>query len=204
ILVGAVVHLLVLILVGGDWMPFYRLATPVLPGLAYVAAELARNSPPWILALRGAAQAVVAGMLFTALGPSARNVFEQRLALIEAIEPELVGARRIAALDIGWLSAATSASVFDAAGVTDPSVARLPGGHTTKRLPEGWLEQHRIDSLVLLADAPDPASFPELRYARVVEARIARMAGIEGFKPVRVLPLLGTKQSYIVARRQTD
>ncbi|MDQ2643096.1 MAG: hypothetical protein M3020_04730, partial [Myxococcota bacterium] len=100
-----------------------------------------------------------------------------------------VGAERIGTLDVGWVGAATPKTVIDFAGVTDPSVARLAGGHTTKRLPADFLERRRLDALVLLA--------PE----RGVERRLQSLDGFEQFRPVASVPLTGTSQRYVVYRR---
>ena len=74
--------------------------------------------------------------------------------------PLLEGASRVAALDVGWVGAATDADVVDLAGLTDPEIAALPGGHTSKR----------VDAMFLLARDPDVLVF--YRPPRVVEARL--------------------------------
>jgi hypothetical protein len=134
-------------------------------------------------------------------GSSAAGVGAQRNALIQAARPHLGGATRVAALDVGWAGAATEATIVDLAGVTDPSVARLAGGHTTKRLPANFLETRRVDALVVLAVAPQRAPLGELRVARGVEARLATLDGAERFTPVAVIPLTGTDQGYVIFRR---
>ena len=83
--------------------------------------------------------------------------------------PALAGARRIAALDVGWPSAASDAAIVDLAGLTDPEIAVLPGGHTSKR----------VDPSMLLARDPDVILLyfrmenGERVYWRGVEARLA-------------------------------
>jgi hypothetical protein len=201
---SALLHLVVIVLVGGDWMPFYRLLVPILPGIVLVGAELAQRSSWTASVVRLIPTVIVALMLAFTLGPSARRVTAQRGSLIRGARPLLRGAQRVAALDVGWVGVATAAPIVDLAGVTDPNVARLPGGHTSKRLPVGFLEDRQIDALVLLAQAPDLSEWPELHFARAVEDRVVHLASAERFEPVGVLPLVGTSQAYVVARRRPD
>lgn len=199
---AAAAHWTALVLAGGDWMPLFRLAVPVLPSLILAGSELVVLTEGWLArAPRVLAAIGVASYLGASLGPSSARVGVQRRLLIERAAPLLEDARRVGALDVGWVGAATSATVVDFAGVTDPSIARLPGGHTTKRLPEGFLETRSIDALVVLARDPRPVPLAELDAARGVEARLASLAGAEDFTPVGLLPLLGTELGYVVYRR---
>jgi len=98
--------------------------------------------------------------------------------------------------------------VVDLAGVTDPEVAYLPGGHTSKRLPMDFLERRRVDALVLLADVPDPRSDAPAgatppRYARQVEQRVLGLRGADEFRATGRIPL-NTRQAYVVLRRDLD
>lgn len=201
IAVAALVHTLALAMAGGDWMSLYRLFVPVLPGLVLVGAELARNASRLATGVRLAFALGASALLAIWIAPSARHVGAQRRALIDGAAPLLAGAERIATLDVGWVGAATEATLVDLAGVTDPSVARLAGGHTSKRLPESFLEARRVDALVLLAEAPKLADLSEIQFARVVEQRVPELASAERFRAVGILPLRGTRQSYVVLRR---
>jgi hypothetical protein len=120
--------------------------------------------------------------------------------LIDATRPWLVGAQNIATLDIGWVGATTNANIVDLAGVTDPRVARLAGGHTTKRLPDGFLYARQVDALVLLAREPRLEDWPALVFSYGVEHRLLQLAGAERFRPVATVPLLGTRNAYVIAR----
>jgi hypothetical protein len=135
-------------------------------------------------------------------GASARGVEFQRAELIGEVRPLLRGAERVATLDIGWVGASTNAHIVDLAGVTDPSVARLPGGHTTKRLPDSFLESHDVDALVLLVEQGSELTWPDAKFTRGVEARVMSLTGAERFELVGTVPLLGTRQAYVVARRK--
>ena len=187
---AALAHFAVLVLVGGDWMPLYRLAVPVLPGLVLVGVELNRGASSWWPpVLRLGVMLAASLQLALSHGASAAGVGAQRSRLIDEARPALSGARRVGTLDVGWVGAATPETIVDFAGVTDPSVARLAGGHTTKRLPADFLERRRLDALVLLTPA------------RGVEMRVQTLDGFEQFRPVATVPLAGTKQSYVVYRR---
>lgn len=205
IALAAGTHGVALVLAGGDWMPLYRLFVPVLPGIVLAGVELFAVAPSRILAAFKLLLSFGAcGLTAVRSGPSAARVGVQRAALIEAARPALAGAARVATLDVGWVGAATSASILDLAGVTDPSIALLPGGHTTKRLPSGLLESRGVDALVVLVERPERAPLSEIEPARGVEARLAGLAGADCFHPTAVVPLLGTARAYVVYRRHAD
>lgn len=202
-LIGLGIHGVALVAAGGDWMPLYRLLVPVLPSVILAGAELAQLSASRLLVLlRLSAMLGASALVAWKLGPPARDVGAQRAELIAAAGPALWGARCIAALDVGWVGAASPAEIVDLAGVTDPSIARLAGGHTTKRLPEGLLEVRAVDAVVLLAHEPKVGDWPDLAFARGVEARLTTLLSFSEFRPVIQIPLRGTKQSYVIARRR--
>ena len=193
---GGLVHFTALALAGGDWMSLYRLAVPVLPSFALGAAELWRVTPSWSSWLRLGLAAALSLYLAAALGPVARGVGPDRLRLIERARPALAGARVIAALDVGWVGAASDATIVDLAGITDEVVAMLPGGHTSKRIDDALLRQRDVDALVLLAYPPDDA------LAREVERRAALTPTAEAMSVVARLPLAGGSQHYLIWRRE--
>jgi hypothetical protein len=199
---AALVHVAALIVAGGDWMTLYRLFVPVLPSMILVGAEVAQHASRFASGARLFFALCASALLAFWLGPSARAVGYQRRELIEGAGPLLAGAERVATIDVGWVGATTSATVIDLAGVTDPSVARLPGGHTSKRLPDSFLESRQIDALVLLAEVPHLGSLEETPFLRAVEQRVPLLASAERFRVVGSVPLLGTRQSYVIARRQ--
>lgn len=184
---AVLVHFGAVALAGGDWMPLSRLVVPVLPAIVIVAAHLARVARAAATTARLAL--ALAGQLFVMIrvGPAAARVDRDRRALIAELAPALAGARVVATEDVGWVGAATGATLVDLAGVTDPSIARLPGGHTSKHVDARLLDDRRVDALVLLLDAPaDPGRpWTASRFSRNVEARIAAIPGIAGaFRPV--------------------
>jgi hypothetical protein len=173
---------------------------PAFPGLLLVGSSLLAASAPWPAALRLLPAFACAALLHGAQGPATRAVRGERSLLIAALPPLLAGARRVATLDVGWVGAAGDHTVIDLAGVTDPEVARLPGGHTSKRLPPGFLESRRVDALVLLAEKSSDPDAP-LRGARQVESRVLTLRGADHFHPVGRIPL-NDHQEYVVLRRE--
>jgi hypothetical protein len=181
------VHFVAIAFAGGDWMPLSRLASPVLPAVALAAAHLANVADLRATAVRMAL--ALSGEIFqlSRAGPSAAAVSAARLQVIDELRAPLASARVVAALDIGWLGAATSASIVDLAGLTDPAIAALPGGHTSKPIPVGLLDARKVDAIVLLLKDGEPLVVPWSAsfFARIVELRIASIPHIEeAFEPV--------------------
>jgi len=195
--VAVFAHGAALVLCGGDWMALFRLTVPVLPACALAAAHLAEQArlafgiARLTLALAGAL------ILAIGLGPSARQVGAERTQLIAQARPVLAHDARIAALDVGWVGAASDADVIDLAGVTDPEVALFPGGHTSKRIPAAWLFARKPSSVVLLLARGSALETPFEKsvFARAVEQRVATLIAPE-FR-VRSRLALGD-QTYVV------
>jgi hypothetical protein len=128
---------------------------------------------------------------------------------VAAARPWLERAQRVAALDVGRLGAATEADIVDLAGVTDPEIAVLPGGHTSKRVSAMFLLGRRPDTLILYAPDGLPGgaldAWRDAVYPRLVEARLARDDVIaRHFRP-RTWLALGTRGAgYVVLRRESD
>lgn len=173
----ALTHALALILAGGDWMPLSRLLVPSFPLWILAALRLAsqERSPIWTV-LRACLAAL--GMLFAwwRVGTAAASVVPVREALIEQARSVLRGRHAVATLDVGWVGAAFPGRVIDLAGLTDPALAVLPGGHTSKRVTGAMLADRGADAIVLLRKEgctgacvrPDGGPF-----ARSVEERVA-------------------------------
>lgn len=196
IVLAGLVHFVALVLAGGDWMTLYRLAVPILPSFVLGAAELWRVASRWASWLRLALAMAMSVYVAAALGPVARRVGPDRAQLIERAREPLAGARVVAALDVGWVGAATPAKVVDLAGITDESVAMLPGGHTSKRVDDALLRLRGVDTLVLLRAAP-----PGHDYAREVERRVALLPSASEFRSVGQLSLAQGTQHYVVLRK---
>jgi hypothetical protein len=200
-------HLAAMALAGGDWMPLYRLAVPVLPAALLAGAEIARSSSlRWHGARAGIAVALSAAVVSLVAWP-ARDVLANRLEFIALLRTALREARVTAAVDAGLVGASTHGTVFDLAGVTDPTIARLPGGHTSKRIPEGLVESRRVDHAVLqlVPGARPLVPWHASPFARVADARLASMPILaEHFELVADLPLGRTPYRYVVVARPRD
>jgi hypothetical protein len=204
VLVAAGVHCISLFACGGDWMAFFRLFVPVLPGLFLVGARLVAVAPRWASVLRVLAASGISGLLLFTKGSDARAVLADRLALVARAAPLLERAHCVAALDVGWVGAATRADIVDLAGVTDASIAMLHGGHTSKRVPETLLRTRRVDAAVLLASGQvSEQPLDRVAWARAVEARVAREAAALGFILRATLELPRTGQQYVVLTLQS-
>jgi hypothetical protein len=182
-------HFVTVAALGGDAMPYARLVVPVLPlAVGLVAAAL--NADRWL----GAIARLTVGTLGVSItwmqfAPTARGVSRDREALVEAARPDLRSCRRIATVDIGWTSLAWEGPIFDLAGVTARSVARLPGGHTSKRVPASLLSEAKVDCFIALMDGGRPA--------RAVEARLLSDPDLAtSFQPCASWSVGGTGLSY--------
>jgi hypothetical protein len=176
IALAGLVQVVAIAVVGGDWMPYARLIVPVVPSLVYAAALISRDAHPAATASRAVVAVALGVALIARGGTSGRKVGPDREALIEAARPMLAGAERVAALDIGWVSAATDADIVDLAGLTDPEVATLPGGHTSKRVDARFLLAREPDTLLVYAPFGPPTggleSWQNTIASRAVEAHL--------------------------------
>lgn len=167
---AAALHVGVVVAVGGDWMPYARLLVPILPSLVLVwsawASPLAER-PSRGVVLSAIVRAVVAvslGAFFASRAAGAgRGVGADRVELVERARPLLASSSVVAGLDVGWIGAAAPrATIVDLAGLTDETIAILPGGHTSKRVDTAMLLERRVDTVVVYGEV------------RAVEARILR------------------------------
>jgi hypothetical protein len=139
--------------------------------------------------------------------PAGRHAGPDREALALGVSRLVRGFARVACADIGWVSAATEAEIIDLAGVTDPDIAALGGGHTSKRVDAAILLAKDPDALILFANASDlPLDrWREAAFPRVVEARLARDERIDGqFVAVAFVPLGATGTGYYVLSRKRE
>lgn len=154
LVVACAAHASAVTLAGGDWMPLSRLYAPIVPVIALIAAhELSACGRLGRLAAMVLALAVM-GEVFAVqrVGRTAAHVVESRRALIAAAEPALRPFAKIATVDIGWVGASTQTDILDLAGVTDPEMAILPGGHTSKRVTASQLAERGVDAILVWLD----------------------------------------------------
>ena len=174
VLIGSFVHLAVIVLAGGDWMPLARLVCPVVPPLAWATAHLLASAPRALSAVAVVVRLSIAcaaqGAVFALRGPAAAHVMRDRLALIDAARPILAASATVATIDVGWVGAATDAAIVDLAGATDPEIAALPGGHTSKAVSGAFLTARKADRLVFQVD--EHSQGDDIAFKRATEARL--------------------------------
>ncbi len=144
-------HILVVVAVGGDWMPFARLMVPIAPSLALVFVDVGRVSHvAWTGARAFVAFSLGIAVAYSA-APAGRHVYETRRDLILSARTQLYRAHVIACADVGWVGAAAQpdAEIVDLGGVTDPTVAVLPGGHTSKSIDPSMLLDRNVDTILI-------------------------------------------------------
>jgi hypothetical protein len=197
-------HGLVVLAVGGDWMPMSRLLVPALPSLAIVFAHLAKvSSVPSVLVRLALC---VAGQAFVVwrVGYDAAHVTDSRMRLIEQLRPQLQNTDVVAALDVGWVGASFDGTVIDLAGLTDPAIASLPGGHTSKAIAPMQLAEKGATAIVLwtAAGTTPQEAWEQGKFTHDVERRLARMDYVrEHFQPAGVVEG-NPKLRYLVLKKQ--
>lgn len=180
-----VAHACALVLVGGDWMPGYRLLVPVLPLYASlagwgIARTFARKSWWWAIAL-GLACLIPAADLVTRIPDIAAAGKSQRAAagLAARLHAE---ARVVALVDVGYLAYESRSEVVDLGGITDPVIAKLPGGHLDKHVSAEYLARRAPDTIVLHA-VTEPRVSADGRLQTLtgypVERRVASLAYVQ-------------------------
>lgn len=196
LLFAGFLHFASLALAGGDWMPLFRLAVPVLPSFVLVGAVIAAKAGRSTTLIRVGAALLASGIVWAGLFLPSRSVLSARLELVRAAKPVLAGASRVATLDAGWVGMAFGGHVVDVAGVTDPSVARLRGGHTSKQLPPDFLDRYQVDVAVVLFDDARGG------YFRANDERLAGQARSFDFEEVSSLAIRGTSFRYLVFKKR--
>lgn len=195
-------HAFAVAFAGGDWMPYFRL---IVPGLPLVLYETVRRWPSswW---MRGLCLGYFAVQILVAKTSSldARRVVERRSEWMTVARSSLASCRKTAAVDIGYLGYALEGRVLDLAGVTDPRVARLPGGHTSKRVPMAFLDRDGVDCWVVRV-AREPSSsqlgLSERWAVYAVDQRLLVGAEDAGFRVDRSMEVAGTSSEYLFLRR---
>lgn len=195
IAIAFVAHVLAVIVAGGDWMPYARLVVPVVPSLVIVIVLSAARASRGLVVARAAVAFALGIYLVVRAAPAGRLVHADRRTLVEVARPVLASSKVVAALDIGWVSAATNARIVDLAGLTDPSIASLPGGHTSKRVDVAMLLDRDVDTFLAYEDSTGAL--------RVAEVRIVRSTLFEErFERTTTLPLGSVGARYVVYRRR--
>ncbi len=183
VLLGAVgVHLAAIVLAGGDWMPGVRLFVPVLPLVAWmvgvgVSDIVRRTRSKTVLVAACCVVLGAPGALFAIDAQQAIEAGRTREREGRALAHELTrAARRVALIDVGFLAYVGGFEPVDLAGVTDPGIGRLPGGHCDKPITGAMLVERGVDGLLLHASR-EPRADEEGRLTALaghpVERRLA-------------------------------
>jgi hypothetical protein len=186
---ACVAHLVGVVLVGGDSMPLARLLVPVAPAFFVLAARAAARASAPAVVLRALLVLAVDFFGLVKWAPDARRTLHDRKTLVAAAAPLLANRHAVASVDIGWVATATDATLVDLAGVTDPEIAYLPGGHTSKSVSPSLLESRGTDMLIVLEKDGAPG--------RIVEARLLASSYVrDHFEKQATLPIGATGLSY--------
>ena len=205
LVVALVIHWVSLVIAGGDWMPGHRLFVPVLPLYAVVAV---RGLGALTHRLRWVALALA---LLLPLGVSVLQIqlaweagarrLERGPAVAEAIE----GRGPVALLDIGYLGWRSGVVVVDLGGITDPVIARAPGGHLDKRVPLGHLVAQEPRT-ILLHSTSRPEVDPDGHLSRLagypVEQRVAALPWVRAHFRVGAVLEYGPAYWYVRLDRE--
>ena len=157
-----VAHVGALILAGGDWMPGFRLFAPIVPvafGVLAVGAVAPAPSPSRLASVLRAV--TCAGVLAVFAVDLATRIPEWRASRASRAHAGRIlaerlrsSASRVALVDIGFLAYASGVEVVDLGGITDPEIARLPGGHLDKVIPDTLWAERNPDALLLHSASP--------------------------------------------------
>lgn len=206
----AMVHLLVVALAGGDWMPGYRLLAPLVPLYALLAADgatqlFARGRRLFAVMLVAGALVVPCLDTVAELGP-ARDAGRRREHAGRALHGQLNrSGARVALVDVGFLVYRSVAHVIDLGGVADNRIGRLSGAYLDKMVRETDLRNRNPNYIVLHS-----MSEPEVRNGALlqfhgygVEHRVARMAWVrESFRVQNVMAYSPGYYYIVLARRE--
>ncbi len=134
---------LYVVLVGGDWMPYYRFLAPAEPFAFLVVDHAART-----IAERRERAAALAIALFAlyvgvtragALGQARRDILDKDKPFWDDSAGRTAAwlsahgkPGPVALADIGYIGYATGFPIVDMLGLLAPEIARLPGGYTNK------------------------------------------------------------------------
>ncbi len=201
LVVAGAVHLHAVAGAGGDWMPFARLVAPVVPSLLLASVLFSEHAHPLGTALRALVGLGLGLRVLLFAAPGACVVGPDRARLIARVAPLIAGESHVASADVGWPSAATEATIVDLGGVTDPEIAALPGGHTSKKVDGALLLAKGTSTLLLYAKASDLAldAWQDAAFPRVVDARLAASDLVAShFRAAAFVPLGATGTGYYV------
>jgi hypothetical protein len=187
-------------------MPFLRLSAPIYPSMLLWTTD---GLSPWT-GLKKLTQIVLIGAapwlpLHAAWAQRADlgAVVQRRWGWVRNLAPVCDPGSVVAAVDVGWVGLACPAHILDLGGVTDPRLARLPGGHTHRVVGAGLFADRNVDIWVIRA--ADRSYEPQQPLSVIVpvygtDARLLAQSKNLGFEGVLTFPIEGTSGQYVVAR----
>ncbi|MCS6858072.1 MAG: hypothetical protein NZM37_10215, partial [Sandaracinaceae bacterium] len=148
------------VIAGGDWMPGGRLFAPFVP---LWAGLFGTGLSRWVRLWRPSkARLLLASVFFLPQLFLAAFYFEQA----DAVARSRAGAGRmlrewlesharvVALVDIGFLAYRARWTPVDLGGLTDPEIAKRPGGHCSKSVDVGDLLLRDVDTIVIHSRTP--------------------------------------------------
>lgn len=169
-----------IILVGGDWMPFFRFVAPLEP-FAFLLIDLGVRT-----ALRRRDKAAILGFVFftvVVVVTRARSLDTAQRSILEKEDrfwKKAAGGTarwfvnngkpgQIAIGDIGYVGYVTDYPILDLLGLVDPVISKLPGGYTHKLGP-GFLDRFFDQSprYALLISSNNDCAHPSVPGSRVI------------------------------------
>lgn len=213
--VALAVHLVALVLAGGDWMPGFRLVAPIIPSYALLAGLGGARA---IALSRGERKRIAAWLLALAIGipaldaavqlPRAREAGRTRestgIELARTIS-EFAGEGRVALVDVGFLPWAGGFRTLDLGGISEPAIGRLRGSHLAKPVSPEMLSSAGVSVIVLRSFvAPRVGAEGELLSMRAepVEEALAGSRWVrEHFHVARVVPWSDSYYYVVLTRR---
>lgn len=206
------VHLASIVASGGDWMPGFRLLAPILPIYAYLLGvgftRLHRSRPQWrritAWALLAPALALPVTDLWLRVDGAAETAKSRQTVGVRLAEQLRTHATRVAMVDVGFLAYRSGVEVVDLGGVTDPEIAKMPGGHLDKRIGESLLRRRAPDAVLLHSRTRPRVSAEQHLLAfdgYPVEQRVAAMPWVRGNFAVAAIHRYAPHYYYVLLLR---
>lgn len=210
-LAATAVHVAAVALAGGDWMPGARLMVPIAGLYALLVGRgVARLSlrSVWLAAGCLALAVTVPLLDLVVRVPELRASAAARDVPAAHLGRGLRDLGKVVAvLDVGYLGYVSRAEIVDLGGLTDPYIARLPGGHIDKRIDEQYLRQRDPDVIVLHSSSPPKLNDQKglLAFSGYpVEHRVAAMPWVRDSFRVLGYVELHASYGYVVLERVTS
>ncbi|MDI1443889.1 hypothetical protein [Polyangium sp. 6x1] len=194
----AVTFALYVLLVGGDWMPYYRFLAPAEP-FAFLVVDAAART----IAERKERAAALAVALFGIVAGAARvgSLWAAQRDILDrdkAFWDDAAGRTAtwlsshgkpgpVAIADIGYVGYATGFPIVDMLGLLAPEIARLPGGYTNKT-GAGYVDAifARDPRYVVIISSTIDCKSPTVPSSRALHASAQLRGGFVVAEPIKL------------------